>query len=172
MDDSKISPGHTGSTRKIHCNGSLHTIGQTVYTSWLPQLLSFHTGISPLRPLSDAYAPPTKRLRSARHLQFTQFFQSNTFYSVDYFFPLHVSVVKCQSSYGSLRKQFQAEVTETNASPPPASSSTPKHLRDTPSASAGLRDAVLPLDAGSHPEMAHLTTQILEKRQQLRVRYV
>lgn len=125
MDDSKISPGHTGSTRKIHCNGSLHTIGQTVYTSWLPQLLSFHTGISPLRPLSDAYAPPTKRLRSARHLQFTHFFQSNTFYSVDYFFPLHVSVVKCQSSYGSLRKQFQAEVTETNASLPPASSSTP-----------------------------------------------
>ena len=94
-------------------------------TSWLPQLLSLHTGNSLLRPLSAAYTPPTKGLRSARHLQFTHFFQSNTFYSAEYFFLLRVSMVKCQSSHSSLRKQVQAEATETNLFPPPASTPSP-----------------------------------------------
>ena len=105
-----------------------------MYTSWLPQLLSFHTGNSLLRPLFAPYTPPTTRLRSARHLQFTHFFQSNAFYSAGYFLPLFLSVsmVKSQSFYSSLRKQFQAEATETNLFPPPASAPSPTpHLDHT-----------------------------------------
>lgn len=142
----------------------------------------FHTGNSLLQPLFPPYTPPTKRLRSAQHPPIYTLSKQRILLCRIFLSSISICVNGEKSKLLQFSpEQFQAEATETSLfstclhtlpSHTPLRPHGSKHLHDTPSAHQAWWCCPCHLVPGPTSEMAHLATQILQKRQQLELGYV
>ena len=162
--------------RKIWSQDALHTTGQKMPTSRSLQLLPIQAE-NPLRPPLLMLGPlPSNACAVLATPGAVPFFQSSrsTRQSLSFLNRVKAKMYK--------PPQFPRDTpsgrSRGNNCLPPLLSPLPgrnhtglKHSRKPSRAFAGPGDALLPLAERSQAEMAHLTTQVLEERWQLRVSY-